>query len=523
MVNINEFVNKFYNHPILFIGSGMSLRYLNNSYNWNDLLRKISIDTTGNSEYFLDLKNEVYNKELKTYDMPELASLIESKLDEVAKEDRDGYFKDINEVYYSTMDKGIYTSRLKIYITKILEELKYNDDKNEELIELKKARKNIGSIITTNYDEFIESIFNFAPLVGNNILLSNPYGSVYKIHGCITEPESIIITRPDYNEFEVKYELIRAQLLSLFIHNPIIFLGYSISDDNIKKILETIFSYVNYDDELSEQIRRNFLLIEYEKNSDNTNVTEHDITIGGISIRINKIKTDNYKTIYKAISDLRLPISAMDIRKVQSIVGDIYRGGKPEDAIKVRITEDLDDLENSDKVLAIGSEKTISYEFRTIPEIMVEYFSILDENNIQILDLVDKHTIQSNQYFPIFAFSEINTGINRSEELKNNQIDKMKYVISKIPQTSKVYNDDIFKIIGDYDLSNTNKFFSIIWNVLEKNIELNEFKKYLLNFDEYVDKIDVDPKKTTDYKRLLCVYDYCKYSNMNFDGRNIYE
>ena len=61
MVNINEFVNKFYNHPILFIGSGMSLRYLNNSYNWNDLLRKISIDITGNSEYFLDSKNEVYN------------------------------------------------------------------------------------------------------------------------------------------------------------------------------------------------------------------------------------------------------------------------------------------------------------------------------------------------------------------------------------------------------------------------------------------------------------------------------
>lgn len=69
----------------------------------------------------------------------------------------------------------------------------------------------------------VESIFSFNPLIGNNILLSNPYGSVYKIHGCVTAPETIIITEEDYKTFDKKYELIRAQLLSLFVHNPIIF------------------------------------------------------------------------------------------------------------------------------------------------------------------------------------------------------------------------------------------------------------------------------------------------------------
>ncbi len=48
----------------------------------------------------------------------------------------------------------------------------------------------------------------------------------------------------DYDYFDNKYELIRAQLLSLFIHNPVIFIGYSISDRNIQQILKTIFSYV---------------------------------------------------------------------------------------------------------------------------------------------------------------------------------------------------------------------------------------------------------------------------------------
>lgn len=316
------------------------------------------------------------------------------------------------------MKSGIHTSRLKIYISKLLEELDYIDEKNNEISALKKARKNIGSVITTNYDKLIEDIFKFTPLIGNDILLSNPYGSVYKVHGCVSKPNSVIITDSDYDEFSRKYELIRAQLLSLFIHNPIIFLGYSISDENIRMILETIFSYVRPDDNLAEGIRKNFLLVEYEKDSNNNKVVEHDITIRDVAIRINKIKTDDYTSIYEAISNLRLPISAMDIRKVQTIVGDIYKGGNSKNAIKVRITEDLDSLENSDKVLAIGSEHTIKYEFRTVSEIMIDYFSIIDENNIQILDLINKQTIQSNQYFPVYAFSLINLEIERIDELK---------------------------------------------------------------------------------------------------------
>jgi len=114
----------------------------------------------------------------------------------------------------------------------------------EEIAELKKIRKNIGSVITTNYDKFIEEIFEFNPLIGNNILLSNPYGSVYKIHGCVSDINKIIITSEDYENFLKKYELIRAQLLSLFIHNPIIFIGYNLADENIKNILKTIFTYI---------------------------------------------------------------------------------------------------------------------------------------------------------------------------------------------------------------------------------------------------------------------------------------
>src|SRR5690606_33173832 len=154
------------------------------------------------------------------------------------------------------------------------------------------------------------------------------------------------------------------------IHNPIIFMGYSVGDENVKKILKTIFSYVEPNSDLATRIKHNFLLVERDSDSSNLIISEHDIVLeDGLTIRINKIKTDDFSTIYHAISGLQLPVTALDIRKVQNIVKEIYAGGE----IKVSITEDLDSLKNGDKILAIGSSRTIQYHYHTAPELLVNY------------------------------------------------------------------------------------------------------------------------------------------------------
>ena len=370
----------------------------------------------------------------------------------------------------------------------------------EEIAELKKARKNIGSIITTNYDKMIEEMFSFNPLIGNDILLSNPYGSVYKIHGCISAPDKIIITEKDYCEFNEKYELIRAQLLSLFIHNPIIFIGYNIGDKNIKDILKTIFSYVDYSSKESKQIRDNFLLVEYEKNSDNTEVVEHDIDIEGFpTIRINKLKTDNFITLYQSISNLILPVSAMDIRKVQNVVREIYAGG----SIKVSITEDLDKLKNSDKVLVVGSKNTIKYVFQTISEMMANYFEIIEESNAQLLTLINKQRIQCSQYFPVFGFSKICQDISNLQVLKKQQSEKISTLIKNAPQCChKKYNNPN-EVFADKTISQTNKTLAIICAIMNSNMDLASVKDYLQSFPN---------KQATEYRKILCAYDIKQYS-----------
>lgn len=502
-MNIQEFIGHYRNHPVLFVGAGISLRYLDNAFTWDGLLKHIAYELKGNNEFYLDIKAE--SRENGLYDYRRVATKLEKEFNKILSDDRYGKFKDINDIFYREMEAENYLSRFKIYISQLVKQLDFKEDMREELSELKKIRKNIGSVITTNYDKLIEDVFGFEALVGNDILLSNPYGSVYKIHGCYVDPSKIIVTQDDYQQFDEKYELIRAQLLSIFIHNPIIFLGYGIGDENIKSLLKTIFTYVEPNSEDAERIRDNFLLVEYEQGSMSHEISAHDIDLEGFStIRINKLRTDDFKEIYKSLSNLSLPVSAMDIRKVQSIVKDIYSGASDDGtSIKVNITEDIDALDNRDKILVIGSAKSISYEHKNSSSFNSEYFDIVEESNHNLIKLIDKINISAQQWFPIYAFDTISPDLEEAARLKEQQVRKITGYLEAQPKTVETEHTKLQEIFDDDTVTRPNELNAIMWSTWNDNISLDEVEAFLKKMSD---------KKGTGYRRLLCVYDYKRYS-----------
>ncbi len=54
----------------------------------------------------------------------------------------------------------------------------------------------------------LENIFSeYEPVIGQKILYNNAYsiGEIYKIHGCVSEPDSLIVTKKnDYEYFDKK-------------------------------------------------------------------------------------------------------------------------------------------------------------------------------------------------------------------------------------------------------------------------------------------------------------------------------
>lgn len=520
-MNIKEFVGKFKSHPVLFIGTGVSLRYLNNSYSWDSLLKSICRIIYSNEEKYLDIKAK-YIIDNGVFDFPKIGFDIEEDFNQFLMDNRNGDYKQINDQYYESIANGKPISRFKLYISSLLKDLDFKSSQKDEIELLKQLKNNISSVITTNYDTLLESVIGFKPLIGNDILLSNPYGALYKIHGCVSDPYKIIISDGDYQKSKSQDELIRAQLLSLFIHNPVIFLGYGAQDENVNNILKTVFKYTEYNTEAFKKIKENFLIVEYEANSNNQEISDYHLKIEDIPIQIKKLQTDNYSALYKELIEVKYPISAIDIRKVQNIMHDIIDTARSSDKKSVRevvVVESNEELNNEDRVLVItyGNRDTANtikqtvFKEKLIPEHMsindfiINYFEIIDEKNKERIKVIDHLIIARNVYFPILGFKKIYTKLKNAakiEQIQKQILNKFTNKYSEKPKHFKAHCtiEDIYK---DSTIVMSNKDSTIVLNVWNDNIPLENLENFLRNYNE--DKAD------SKYRRLITLYDYKKY------------
>ncbi|MGP0887315.1 SIR2 family protein, partial [Serratia sp. CY74308] len=170
--------------------------------------------------------------------------------------------------------------------------------------------------------------------------------------------------------------------------------------------------------------------------------------------------------------------------------------------IKVNITENLDELKNEDMVIAVGSEKTVKYEYQTKNEMIQNYFKIVDEANIQLISLLNKQKVTSSEYFPIYAFSSICNRLSNVKEYKNRQLAKLISLL-KSKDYEKNHKNTYLKI--DDIIANLTEWKhvgAIIYGVLDDNIKIEDLKNYLMK---------TSGQSNTEYRKLLCLYDYLSY------------
>ncbi len=98
----------------------------------------------------------------------------------------------------------------------------------------------IQEIITTNWDDFFERECGATPIVTDKDFAywDQPFRKVFKIHGSINNPGSIIATKEDYSTCykELSKNVIGATLKQLLATKTIIFVGYSFRDTDFVKI-----------------------------------------------------------------------------------------------------------------------------------------------------------------------------------------------------------------------------------------------------------------------------------------------
>ena len=104
------------------------------------------------------------------------------------------------------------------------------------------------NIITTNYDSLFESVYGSSKL---NVIFSDdhtPYiddkkVNLFKIHGDLSAPNSIIITESDYNNFfskDTEQNTIWSVIKGIIATKSILFIGYGLEDTNVEVVFNKI-------------------------------------------------------------------------------------------------------------------------------------------------------------------------------------------------------------------------------------------------------------------------------------------
>lgn len=313
---IERAVNDADRYPFLFVGSGLSLRYAG-SPNWVGLLKSVCENVLGNefayARYDAQARVDVRNG-LALAELPHVATLMEPDVNAaLLSSDK---FADFRQKHREALLAG--ASPLKAYVADLVSGFPIKPSDETKAL-TRAGRDKVSGIITTNYDSLCEELFpSYESYVGErNLLFSEPSFAqeIYEIHGSAREPDSMVLTDADYAEFSNHRKYLAAKLLTIFVEYPVIFLGYSIQDENVKSILADVCECVP--PEKLGRLHDRLVFVEHGKE---TRVSDHTMDLNGHLLSMTRVTTDDFLSIYEALLQTRRMYSPKIIRELRGSV-----------------------------------------------------------------------------------------------------------------------------------------------------------------------------------------------------------
>lgn len=319
--------------PFLFLGSGVSRRYMG-APDWEGLLSMVCdrFDFMFPFEKYAgeaasghpDMgKNELY---------PRIASAMEADfLSGVFS--HEGSFE-LSAEMRDLMRRGV--PAMKFFIGGALRGLRANL-MEDELELLRKAQGNVAGVVTTNYDSFAEELFpQFDVYSSQSEMIFAPLaevGEIYKIHGSADRPGTMVLDESDYRKLAGEQQILLAKIMIIFAEYPIIFLGYSFNDEDVRGVLETVASCAGQ--ERARELSGRFIFVDY---SEDHKIIDKDF---GSNIEMRTIRTDDFSPIYHAIGRSPQRFTPKVVRQLRK---HIYKAAYSREETDVAMLADFESL-----------------------------------------------------------------------------------------------------------------------------------------------------------------------------------
>lgn len=359
-MTIQDVVARFNTTPFLFAGSGITRRYYHLP-DWVGLLTHFAGLLKKDEFAFRAYESRVPAGTKQEDRLPVVASLIEQDFNLAWFDNAPGLRSGIDGVT-TAVAQG--TSPFKAEIAAYLKSLSTVDvalaTEVEKLKEISKS--NLSGVITTNYDRFFEDTFEgYKAFVGQDELVFSQLqgiAEIYKIHGSVETPSSIVINQEDYELFHEKGKYLAAKLMTIFMEYPIIFIGYSISDADIQAILADVVECLP--PEKVPLLQKRFVFVEYKPTQVGANVSALSMTFSGKIIEMTKVTVADFSILYDALSVKK---AALPVKILRRFKDELYTFALTKEPGTTMQVASLDDRRIDENMLAltIGLAQTGRY------------------------------------------------------------------------------------------------------------------------------------------------------------------
>ncbi len=342
-----EHLKTFRAAPFLFVGAGLSRRYLGLD-GWEALLRRLAALTGQSYEYYSASADG---------DLPRIASLIAADLhDPWWSEDRFAASRAAFDPAQLKHRDSALKAEASLYLADSMSRLPKKGPLAAELERLKQAV--VDGVISTNFDPLLERLFpEYRVFIGQERLLFNDavgVAEIYKIHGSHEDPDSLVLTEADYDRFHERNPYLAAKLITIFVEHPIIFLGYSLSDPNIAAILSSIVSCLDSSDEIARLADR-LIFVQWDETVAAPAMAPSVVRVDGNPIPVRTVTVPDFVDVYTALSKIERTFPAKLLRQLKEQVYDLVLSSEAKKRLHVLELGEKDDPSTLEVVFGVGA------------------------------------------------------------------------------------------------------------------------------------------------------------------------
>lgn len=328
-------------------------------------------------------------------------------------------------------------------------------------------------VATTNFDYLLEESYTHLgnrfcrtiideeqlPIINKDIKHLN----LLKIHGDLSHPSRLIATEEDYDSFLTKFPMIATYITNQFISKTVLFIGYSVDDNDIRQIFQMI------KDRLGKLKRRAYTIRINASTQEINRFTRRGIKV--INIPIMSEKIDYNKTFSEIFDELH----------------NYWTNNIPNNATEEDSNLDLKLAKIHSKNVSRLSFFSVSKE--DLPYFKSNFFPVFYKYGFTPVTPDD--FLDSNDNYIARVQSLINISnlcLADFTSSSNDRLQETEFLIAKVIKSKSDFH--LIIAVDKNNLFVKNKFFNSLNSLREESFEKIKSRVHFINLDKELNQTD---------------------------------